>query len=248
MPRNAWTTKCLRVLAVCIACTMPPLTVAATDGTASQHETANRGTVARVAPAIRLSPVLPGALQGRPYSQHVSASGGAFGYTFAVTAGVLPAGLVLGIDGSLAGTPSVAGEFRVTVTATDAHGFSGSQEYSFRVSPSPTLRLSPDALPAAEQGRRYSHTLQASGSTLVYSYAVTAGELPPGMTLSSSGVLSGTPQAPGAFRLTATASDPYGYTVSREYTLAVGSAQSASRSPEPSPDVATTPPAASQPY
>lgn len=241
-------TRYLQWLAVCIAGTIPSVLAAGIDRTVSQQPAVNASPAGRVAPAIRLSPVLPGALQGRPYSQQVSASGGAFEYTFAVTTGFLPEGLVLGSNGSLAGTPAIAGDFSVTITATDAHGYSGSQAYTFRVSPALDLRLGPQTLPAAELGRRYSKALRASGSTLVYSYAVTAGALPPGMTLSSAGEISGTPQSPGHFRLTATATDAHGYMVSRDYTLTVGSAQAASRSPAPAADEATAAPAASQPY
>jgi hypothetical protein len=74
-------------------------------------------------PAITLSPILaPNGTVGVAYNQTITASGGTAPYTFAVTAGALPAGLTLTTAGVLAGTPTTAGGFGFTVRATDANG------------------------------------------------------------------------------------------------------------------------------
>ncbi|WP_263867172.1 IPT/TIG domain-containing protein [Curtobacterium oceanosedimentum] len=78
-----------------------------------------------VAPAT-----LPAAQVGVAYSQQLSASGGNAPYRFAVTAGVLPAGLTLSEGGALSGTPTEATTTVFTVTATDANGDTGSRAYS----------------------------------------------------------------------------------------------------------------------
>ena len=67
---------------------------------------------------------------GTAYAQTVSASGGTAPYSFAVSAGAVPAGLVLSTSGILGGTPSAAGTSTFTVTATDAASFTGSRAYS----------------------------------------------------------------------------------------------------------------------
>ena len=63
-------------------------------------------------------------------------------------------------------------------------------------------------LPSAQVGVAYSQTITASGRTSPYhNFSVTAGSLPAGLTLSSSGVLSGTPTAGGSFSFTVSATD-----------------------------------------
>jgi hypothetical protein len=67
---------------------------------------------------------------GVPYTLQFFAYGGTEPYTFAVTAGALPPGLVLAADGTLSGTLTALGDFSFTVTATDALGCTGEQSYS----------------------------------------------------------------------------------------------------------------------
>jgi hypothetical protein len=101
-----------------------------------------------VCPTITLSPpTLPGGSQGTAYSQQLSAVGGAAPYTFAVTTGTLPAGITLTTGGLLSGTPTVAGSFPITITATDANTCTGSKAYTLVIgSPTQvTITLSPPA-------------------------------------------------------------------------------------------------------
>src|SRR5205085_9296032 len=65
-------------------------------------------------------------------------------------------------------------------------------------------------LPNGTVGVPYSQTITASGGTAPYSFVVTAGAVPNGLTLSSSGVLSGTPTTAGSFGFTVTAIDQFG--------------------------------------
>ncbi len=202
------------------------VTVTATDNVASTGSRAYTLTVA--APTITLSPTsLPAATVGAAYSQTLSASGGTAPYTYAVTAGALPAGLTLSSAGVLSGTPTAGGTFNVTVTATDSSTgtgpFTGSRAYTLTVN-APTITLTPTSLPAATVGVAYSQTLSASGGTTPYTYAVTAGALPAGLTLSYGGVLSGTPTAGGAFNVTITATDNFAFTGSGTYTSNVSQA------------------------
>lgn len=87
------------------------------------------------------------------------------------------------------------------------------------------VTISPASLPAATAGSAYSQTLSASGGTPGYTFVVSAGTLPAGLTLSASGVLSGTPTASGSFNFTVTATDSGAPTSgSRAYTLTVAGA------------------------
>jgi len=73
---------------------------------------------------------------GVAYSSTVSASGGTGGFTFTITGGALPAGLTMAANGTISGTPSVAGTFSYTVTARDSAGNVGTVSCSLVVNPS----------------------------------------------------------------------------------------------------------------
>jgi predicted outer membrane repeat protein len=97
-----------------------------------------------VCPTISLSPnPLPAAAIGVAYSQALTANGGQPNYSFSVTAGGLPNGLSLSTAGVLIGTPTANGVFTFTITATDAHGCTGSQTYTLRLSSAPTIQPAP---------------------------------------------------------------------------------------------------------
>ncbi|QJD78771.1 putative Ig domain-containing protein [Spirosoma rhododendri] len=194
------------------------------------------------APTITLSPTtLPAGTQGTAYSQAIAASGGTSPYTYAITAGALPAGLTLASNGTLSGTPTAGGSFVFTVTATDASAapgpYSGAWNYTLTIN-APTITLSPTTLPAGTVGAAYSQAITASGGTSPYTYAITAGALPAGLTLASNGTLSGTPSG-GTSTFTVTARDASTgsgpYTGARGYTVTIA-APTITLSPASLPD------------
>jgi large repetitive protein len=199
-------------------------TVTVTDHSGSEVMAAYSLTVS--APTITVSPAtLTVPAFGSAYNQTLTASGGTGSYTYSVAAGALPAGLALSSAGVISGTPTTSGSFNFTVTAKDGDGFTGSKAYSLTVS-APTIMVSPATLPAATAETAYSQTLIASGGTGSYTYAVSAGALPAGMSLiPTTGVLSGTPTAVGSFSFTITATDsstsPGPYKGTATYTLIV---------------------------
>src|SRR5262249_33495529 len=138
---------------------------------------------------------LPDGQVGTEYNQPITAAGPPGPYTFTVTAGTLPSGLTLGGDGALAGTPTAAGVFDFTVTATNATSESGNLAYTLTVIP--PVVIDPDTLPAGVVGIAYSQTLSASGPPGPYTFTLIGGTIPGGLTLSDAGVLSGTPTAAG---------------------------------------------------
>jgi large repetitive protein len=125
------------------------VTVADSRGaTASQRYTVTITT-------LLLDGALPGGVLGSPYSGLVSANGGTPPYAYAVTSGELPAGLILGADGAIAGTPAAAATSTFTIAATDAQKLTGSKSFSITVSvpslPSVTITKLPDTIAAANQ-------------------------------------------------------------------------------------------------
>jgi uncharacterized repeat protein (TIGR01451 family)/CSLREA domain-containing protein len=85
----------------------------------------------------------------------------------------------------------------------------------------PTIVVDPAALANGIQNVPYSQTVTASGGSGSYSFLVTGGALPDGLSLSSGGLLDGTPTAPGTFNFTITATDSGTCTGSRGYTISI---------------------------
>jgi len=157
---------------------------------------------------------------GHSYSKTITASGGTSPYSFIVISGSLPPGLTLASGGALSGTPASPGSFTFEIEARDHNGCPGTRQYQLTV-PSPTINVSPSTLPSGTLGQSYSKTITASGGHSPYSFTVSSGSLPPGLTLTSAGVLSGTPTLSGSFTCTIRANDSYGCPGTRQYDLAV---------------------------
>ena len=60
-----------------------------------------------------------------------------------------------------------------------------------------TLTFSTESLPSFTVGQAQTFTIEAIGGTRPYSFGITQGDLPPGLSLNSQGVLSGTPTEAG---------------------------------------------------
>jgi hypothetical protein len=158
------------------------------------------------------------------YDQTVTASGGDAPYTFAVVSGALPPGLTLDAStGVIAGTATAAGSYPFTIRATDAAGIQGRQPYTVVIMSEVSLATSTlSAWTAGQPG--YLQMFVAVGGVAPFSFVVTAGALPPGLTLGSAGLLSGTPTAAGAYAFTVTATDQTSASGSQTYTVTINSA------------------------
>ena len=87
------------------------------------------------------------------------------------------------------------------------YGCAGSYSGGAGPNPQPLEITAAASLPSAQFGAVYSTSLAATGGTTPYTWSVSAGALPGGLTLSSAGVLSGTPTAAGTFSFTAKITD-----------------------------------------
>jgi hypothetical protein len=119
---------------------------------------------------------------------------------------------------------ATTGTYNVTASANGA-----AEPAVFTLTNLPGIALNPASLPDATAGIAYSQTLTASGGAGgPYAFAVTAGALPAGFTLSSSGVLSGSTTTAATSSFTVAATDHSGFTGSQAYTLTVDPAVAAS--------------------
>ncbi len=234
-----------------------PITVTADNGT----DTASQSYTLVVNPALTnptltfLQQGLPAGTVGTPYHQQITAQGGSGSYTYslgvlventskstptssqyAVIDASLPTGLSLDPNtGVIGGTPTQAGVFNFVLQGNDGQGNFASEAYSLTVAP--LISLTP-TLAAGSVGSWYSQALGAQGGSGPYTYAVTAGGLPPGLALTVNGgvtSLSGTPAAWGKYGFTITATDSDGNTGSQAYALTVASPVSFSVYTGPTP-------------
>lgn len=170
--------------------------------------------------AIAIAPFTLGPLGiGGLFNEHLYASGGTAPYTFAVTAGALPTGLGLDTAGIVFGTPTTAGSYTFTATATDAVPNTGSRDYTIVVS---AVTISPSALGTATKDSAYSVTLKGQGGSAPYTFSLIAGALPAGFTFDTvTGVISGTPTESGSSSFLIRARDSRGAIGDQSYALTV---------------------------
>ena len=83
-------------------------------------------------PVITVAGSLPAGAFGAAYTGGMTASGGMSPYTFSAS-GALPPGLTLAGDGSVSGTPALAGSYPFTVQATDVNGCSGTADVTIAI-------------------------------------------------------------------------------------------------------------------
>ena len=197
------------------------VTVKVTDSESPTQSTTGPETIVINPAALTLTNLLPDGTVGVAYSATIDASGGTTPYSCSISSGTLPAGLSLN-GCAVSGTPTTPGTSNITVTVTDSSNptKTASGPESITINPSGTLSLIA-TLPNATVGVAYSYTLKATGGTPPYSYAITAGSLPPGITLQPDGLISGTPTAPGASSFTATVTDSVNATASDPLILLV---------------------------
>ncbi len=170
---------------------------------------------------------LPDGVVGQDYSQTLQAAGGTAPYRWEIRSGKLPEGLRMSEAGVISGTPTVAGEVQFEVRVSDQSGQSADRQFSIDIDPAPEFTiLSPNALSPAAVGVPYRYELKATAGTAPYTWSKKKkkkfGAFPDGITLSSDGVLSGTPAVQGTFNFTLRAEDATGKQASKSFTIEVG--------------------------
>lgn len=154
------------------------------------------------------------------YSHTFTPSGGDGSYVYNVQSGSLPAGLSLNTStGAITGTPTTAATYNFTVRVTSA-GNTADQANTVEIRAFPAITLA--ALTDGTISVAYSQSAVASLGWTPYTYAVTSGALPTGLSLNTStGAITGTPSAAGSFTPTIRATDSLGNQVSTSKTLQI---------------------------
>jgi hypothetical protein len=154
---------------------------------------------------------LPPGTSTTDYSASVTAAGGAGPYTFAFTG--LPAGLSA-TGGSLSGRTVNPGSFSVAVRVTEGGGLSATASYTLTITGPSPLGIISSTLPDAIVGQSYNASLNANGGTTPYTWSQSGGILPDGLSVSSSGVITGVPTTPASSSLGIQVRDANGSVVS----------------------------------
>lgn len=196
-------------------------TVQAAGGEPAQ--TARQAFQLVINPALAISPAatLPDGALSVAYSASLAATGGVAPYTWTVAGGAPPSGLSLSSSGAISGTPAGLGAFSFTAKVSDS--FSPTQEAirTFTITVTSTFAISTATLPNAIPDLAYSQQLQTTGGTGPFSWSVTNGKLPVGLTLSAAGLLSGTATLAGSETFTVTVTDSRAASTTRTFTLVV---------------------------
>src|SRR5262249_45700998 len=149
--------------------------------------------------------------------------GGTPPYAWSITAGTLPAGLTLNrTTGQISGVPTATAP-GFTVTVSDQSGQAASKQLTITVNPS-RLTITTSSLPDGVVSATYAAPpLSANGGTPPYSWSIASGELPPGLSLSPSGSVSGTPARTGAYTFNVRATDSDGSSAEIQSTIRITS-------------------------
>ncbi len=189
-----------------------------------QNETtATQSFILNIAPQVSIATVdLPDGQVNTGYSSGLAAAGGVPPYTWAITSGALPAGLTLSSTGAISGTPTSQAPSFFTVQVTDSLGATASRSFSIGISSAIVILTS--SLPNGVTGVAYSAPpISASGGSSPYAFSVSQGSLPAGLTLSTAGLITGTPTAAGTSNFVITATDLNQRSASRAFSITISS-------------------------
>lgn len=156
---------------------------------------------------------LPSGTVGQAYSSQIQTSGGQAPINFSLVSGSLPPGLTLSSTGLISGTPTTSGNYSFTIRAIDncpPKVQTVQRAFTLQINPAacPSLSItSPSTLSSGTVGLAYSYQVMTSGGQPPVTFSHVEGTLPPGLTVSSSGLISGTPTTAGDYSFTVKATD-----------------------------------------
>lgn len=139
----------------------------------------------------------------------LQATDGTAPYSWSVTNGDLPSGLTVSSAGVISGVPTSAGTASFTVQAadSDAPNRITTRSLSITINPNPP-RITTEFLTYGTESQTYpSTTLSVTGGKPPYAWSLFSGSLPPNLSLSGGGVISGAPSTAGTYSFTVEVKD-----------------------------------------
>lgn len=191
-------------------------TIRVTD---SEGTTASKSSSITIySPLLITSSTLPESYIQTEFDGQLTNTGGKAPFTWTIASGTLPAGMSLSTDGKISGTPTVSGAYNATVKVVDANNRSASKAINGNILPA--LAIAAVTIPDVYVNSAMSSVqLNASGGKSPYQWSVSSGSLPAGVSLSTAGVLSGTPTATGTYSFTIAATDLNNVKTTRALTM-----------------------------
>jgi hypothetical protein len=196
-----------------------PLTLRVTDNRNFPADRALSLVVSGSSPLQITTSSLPGGFIGTSYSQTLVSTGGSGTKTWTLASGSLPAGIGLSSAGVISGTPTTAGLSNFTVRVTDTASNTATKPLSINVVNLNPVITTTSPLAGGGVGIAYSQTLQATGGSTPYTWTVVSGSLPTGLSLATSGVISGTPTVAQIASFTVRCTDSAAHATDKAFTL-----------------------------
>lgn len=172
-------------------------------------------TVNATGPLTLICPSLQTATVGDSINESCYANGATPPISYAISSGTLPPSLTFNPStvnvANFSGTITKAGNFAFTLKATDSSqpAQTASQNFPITVNPPAKLTSGWSSSFITQAHVPFYEPLTAYGGLPPYTYSLTAGTLPAGLTLSPSGAISGTPLVAGSSALSITVTDSY---------------------------------------
>jgi virginiamycin B lyase len=171
---------------------------------------------------------LPAATQNVPYNAQLVASGGTTPYKWGeINRFTLPAGLSFNTTtGVFSGTPTTLGYKEFGTVVIDSNNRTGAKTLSIVVNPSTNspLSITTTSLPGGRQNIAYSSTVAATGGQSPYTWSISSGSAPPGLSLSTNGTLSGAPNTAGTFTFNVRVTDAASTQATRTFSVSIAAA------------------------
>ncbi len=205
--------------------TVSNVVVTATDSVGNTG-TANFSVTIEASLAISTGTTLSGGVINTAYAQTLAATGGSGGYTWSTntvgTNSLAAINLTFSAAGAVTGTPKTTGSATFAATVTDSSSHTATA--TFTVTVTNALTITTTSLPSGYTNQAYSQTLAAAGGTgtgYTWSTTGTSSLSAFNLSLSSTGVLSGTPTSAGTANFTAQVKDSGNNTATQALSVTI---------------------------